>query len=101
VFSANQQCWPAQSDMEAKIVAAFQKEGVEVIRGHPYDEKLKHGFIYNQRMGMDVFQKIPSEAPVIVAEAVWQYRFAFLVFFHLISEAKQLINSFETNTSVC
>lgn len=77
-LSANQQCWPAQSEMEAKIVAAFQKEGVEVVRGHPYDEKLKHGFIYNQRMGMDVFRNIPSEAPVIVAEAVWQYSYHVL-----------------------
>src|SRR5204862_3929955 len=35
--------------------------------------KLKHGFIWNQRMGMDVFENIDPTAPLIVAEAVWQY----------------------------
>ena len=31
-------------------------EGWTVRRGvHPYREDLKHGFIFNQRMGMDVF----------------------------------------------
>ena len=32
-----------------------------------------HGFIWNQRMGMDVFAGIHPDAPVIVAEAVWEY----------------------------
>ncbi|MBN2335889.1 fucose isomerase [Candidatus Bathyarchaeota archaeon] len=72
-LSANQECWPAQKAMEAKIKAAFEKEGYHVLRGHPIDEKLGHGFIWNQRMGMDVFKDIPKDARVIVAEAVWQY----------------------------
>ena len=59
-LSANQTCWPAQADMERQIVAAFADEGVTVKRAHPYDETLKHGFIWNQRMGMDVFKSIPS-----------------------------------------
>jgi hypothetical protein len=46
---------------------------MNVIRGHGYDETLKHGFIWNQRMGMDVFKSIHPDAPLIVAEAVWQY----------------------------
>ncbi len=71
--SANELCWPAQKAMEDKIVAAFAKEGVTVKRGHAYDPELKHGFIYNQRMGMDIFQNIHPDAPLIVAEAVWQY----------------------------
>lgn len=72
-LSANQVCWPAQHDMEQRVTAAFAKEGITVKRGHPYDPDLKHGFIWNQRMGMDVFKNIHPEARLIVAEAVWQY----------------------------
>jgi hypothetical protein len=77
-LSANQVCWPAQADMEAQIVSAFAAEGKSIKRAHPYDEALKHGFIWNQRMGMDVFKSIPQEAPVIVAVAVWQYSYHVL-----------------------
>jgi hypothetical protein len=72
-LSANQTCWAAQADMEARIVAAFAAEGITVNRAHTYDEKLKHGFIWNQRMGMDIFKNIDPDSPLIVAEAVWQY----------------------------
>jgi hypothetical protein len=77
-LSANQTCWPAQAEMERLIVAAFAAEGATVIRAHPYDEKAQHGFIWNQRMGMDVFKSIPREAPLIVAVAVWQYSYHVL-----------------------
>ena len=77
-LSANQTCWPAQAEMEQQIVAAFAAEGVTVKRAHPYDETMKHGFIWNQRMGMDVFKSIPPEAPLIVAVAVWQYSYHIL-----------------------
>jgi len=72
-LSANQVCWPAQRDMEASITATFAKEGITLRRGHQYDETLKHGFIWNQRMGMDVFKGIHPDAKLIVAESVWQY----------------------------
>lgn len=75
---ANQTCWPAQADMERQIIAAFTAEGVTVHRAHPYDESLKHGFVWNQRMGMDVFNSIPPQAPLIVAVAVWQYSYHVL-----------------------
>ncbi len=77
-LSANQTCWPAQSAMEGQIAAAFAAEGVTIKRAHPYDETLKHGFIWNQRMGMDVFKSIPPQAPLIVAVAVWQYSYHVL-----------------------
>lgn len=77
-LSANQTCWAAQNDMEQKLMAAFAREGVTVRRAHPYDPELKHGFIWNQRMGMDVFQNIHPDAPLIVAEAVWQYSYHVL-----------------------
>jgi hypothetical protein len=72
-LSANRVCWPAQSAMEAQIAAAFAREGVTVVRAHPVDERVGHGFIASQRMGMDVFATIHPDAPLIVAEAVWQY----------------------------
>jgi hypothetical protein len=72
-LSANQVCWAAQSEMERRVMDAFAAEGVLVQRGHHYDTTLQHGFIWNQRMGMDVFAGIDPDAPLIVAEAVWQY----------------------------
>ncbi|MFN8565664.1 MAG: fucose isomerase [Anaerolineae bacterium] len=72
-LSANQTCWAAQSEMERMVIEAFAREGMTVRRGHPYDPEAKHGFIWNQRMGMDVFANIDPDAPLIVAEAVWQY----------------------------
>src|SRR5690606_25600075 len=71
--SANQMCWPAQEEMEAQLQQAFQKHGFQVVRGHQYDPERRHGFIWNQRMGMDIFHRIDPGAPVVVAEAVWQY----------------------------
>lgn len=72
-LSANQVCWPAQQAMEAQVIAAFAEAGMTVVRGHAYDPVLQHGFIWNQRMGMDVFRNIHPDTPLIVAEAVWQY----------------------------
>ena len=77
-LSANQTCWLAQADMERQIIAAFAAEGVAVKRAHPYDESLKHGFIWSQRMGMDVFKSIPPDALLVVAVAVWQYSYHVL-----------------------
>jgi hypothetical protein len=71
--SANKACWPAQEKMEAEITAAFEAEGVRVKRAHPFEPERGHGFISSQRMGMDVFMGIHPDAPLIVAEAVWQY----------------------------
>lgn len=71
--SANEMCWPAQARMEAALTEAFKAEGFTLRRAHRYDEKLKHGFIASQRMGMDVFAGIDAHAPIVVAEAVWQY----------------------------
>lgn len=72
-LAANQTCWATQHDMEQRVIAAFAREGITVKRGHPYDPEEGHGFISSQRMGMDVFANIDPDAPLIVAEAVWQY----------------------------
>jgi hypothetical protein len=55
-LSANQVCWPAQSAMEDALAAAFKAEGFEVVRAHPYDPELKHGFISSQKQGLEVFR---------------------------------------------
>lgn len=72
-LSANQKCEPAQAAMETQIIEAVQKLGGEVRRAHPFDAEKGHGFIDSQKYGMQVFRDIPREAPLIVAEAVWQY----------------------------
>jgi hypothetical protein len=72
-LSANQKCWPAQEAMEKQIFEAVKRAGVDIKRGHPYDEAAGHGFIDSQKYGLEVFRNIPEDAPIIVAEAVWQY----------------------------
>lgn len=72
-LSANQVCWPAQAAMEKALGSAFAASGVNVVRAHEYDSKLKHGFISSQRQGLEVFRSIDPDAPLVVAEAVWQY----------------------------
>jgi hypothetical protein len=71
--SANQVCWPAQQDMEKRLQKAFKALGYTVKRAHDVDPQVGHGFISSQRMGMEVFKRIPKNAPLVVAEAVWQY----------------------------
>jgi len=72
-LAANQTCEAAQAAMEAQLTAAITKEGWTVKRGHPYDPVKQHGFIDGQKYGMEVFLGIDPNAPLIVAEAVWQY----------------------------
>ncbi len=71
--SANKVCWPAQQAMEAQLDQAVRRLGGTLKRAHPVDAGRGHGFLSNQREGMDAFTRIPADAPVIVAEAVWQY----------------------------
>ncbi|HZV36218.1 MAG TPA: fucose isomerase, partial [Verrucomicrobiae bacterium] len=72
-LSANQVCWPAQAAMERSLKDAFAAQGWQVLRAHPYKAYEKHGFIASQREGLEVFKNIHADAPLIVAEAVWQY----------------------------
>src|ERR1035437_2510420 len=72
-ISANQQCWPEQAKMEAALARALKAEGWAIVRAHPFDKLKQHGFIDSQKMGMDVFSKLDPNAPLIVAESVWQY----------------------------
>ncbi|MBG18308.1 MAG: fucose isomerase [Euryarchaeota archaeon] len=72
-LSANQVCWAEQSKMETALARALKVEGWTAVRAHAYDRKKKHGFIDSQKRGLEVFRMIDAEAPLIVAECVWQY----------------------------
>jgi hypothetical protein len=72
-LSANQKTWPAQSQMESVLAASIKNEGWKLVRAHPFDPAKNHGFIDSQKMGMEVFRHLDPNAPLIVAEAVWQY----------------------------
>jgi hypothetical protein len=71
--SANQACWPAQAALESLLIGAIQSFGHKVHRAHPFLPEKGHGFVDSQRYGMEIFRNIPADAPVVVAEAVWQY----------------------------
>jgi hypothetical protein len=71
--AANTAGWPVQHEMEVAIESAFGELGWSVRRANRIDPATGHGFISSQRMGIEVFKGIPVDAPLIVAEAVWQY----------------------------
>lgn len=58
--------------MEAKLTSVFAGLGHELVRAHPVKSQ-GHGFIASQREGMDLFATLDPDAPLVVAEAVWQY----------------------------
>jgi hypothetical protein len=70
---ANRVCWPAQQAMEADLTKAFAAAGWKLERGHTASKARGHGFIASAREGLDVFETIDPDVPLIVAEAVWQY----------------------------
>ena len=71
--SANATCWPTQRKLEDDFAAAVGALGWSVRRGHSVDEASGHGFIDSQRAGIEVFKRLPPDAPLVVVEAVWQY----------------------------
>lgn len=72
-LSANQNCWAAQHEMEQALTEAVKACGYTLRRAHGYKKNEAHGFIGSQKEGMEVFANIDPQAPLIVAEAVWQY----------------------------
>ena len=71
--TANAVCWAAQQEMEKTLAGAVATLGHKLVRAHGYKADVKHGFISSQKEGMEVFATIDPDAPIIVAEAVWQY----------------------------
>ncbi|WP_166351999.1 fucose isomerase [Phytoactinopolyspora limicola] len=71
--SANIAGWPTQVALERILTDTFATHGWKIVRANDVDPATGHGFISSQRMGLEVFRAIPPDAPLIVAEAVWQY----------------------------
>jgi hypothetical protein len=71
--SANRACEQEQQKMEHSLIATVEKLGGKVERAHAFRPEAGHSFIDSQKYGMEVFRSIPANAPLIVAEAVWQY----------------------------
>ncbi|KAE8766124.1 fucose isomerase [Georgenia thermotolerans] len=71
--SANTASWPMQAQLERIVTDAVTAHGWDVVRGFDVDPDTGHGFITSQRMGLEVFKNLPTDAPLIVAIANWQY----------------------------
>lgn len=71
--SANVAGWPTQVELEQGVMNVLEDLEWSVIRPFGVDPATGHGFISSQRMGLEVFKSIPSDAPLIVATANWQY----------------------------
>ncbi len=71
--AANLECWDGQQKMEQQLTAAFEAQGWKLTRAHHYDKDMGHGFIESQAQGDEVFDRIPDDAVVVMAEAVWQF----------------------------
>jgi hypothetical protein len=82
--SANRKCESEQLKMEQSLISAVEKLNGKVQRAHGFRPEAGHSFIDSQKYGMEVFQAIPPKAPLIVAEAVWQYSHHVLhgLYFH-------------------
>ena len=71
--SANRKCEDEQQAMEKRLIAVCNELGATVKRAHGFRKDAGHSFIDSQKYGREVFSKIPTDAPLIVAESVWQY----------------------------
>ena len=72
-LAANLAGWPIQEAMEQRLAEEFAALGWTIKRAHPVDPVKGHGFIDSQAYGLEVFTGIPADAPLVVAESVWQY----------------------------
>ena len=71
--SSNVAGWETQVRLEQAIRDAIERLGWAVVRAHDFDAATGHGFISSQAMGIRVFRNVPLDAPLIVAESIWQY----------------------------
>lgn len=72
-IKANQIGWEFQLEMESRLESALKKFGYAIVRAHYFDPSKGHGFIDSQKMGMEVFETVDPDLPIIIAESVWQY----------------------------
>jgi len=71
--AANIAGWSTQEELERVVTKALSEQGWSLVRALGTDPVTGHGFITSQRMGLEVFKDIPTDAPLIVATAIWQY----------------------------
>jgi len=71
--ACNRAGWATQLELESALSAAFAKFGWQLKRAHREDPTTGHGFISSQAMGLKVFESVPLDAPLVVAESIWQY----------------------------
>ncbi len=71
--SPNASGWGTQQKLEKALASALADLGWATQRAHSFDPVKGHGFIDSQKMGLSVFAQIPPDAPLVVAETVWQY----------------------------
>lgn len=64
--AVNREAWPAQTALEAKLIAAVERLGRPVERAHGFDPRKGHGFIDSRKLGREVLREIPAEAVVMV-----------------------------------
>ena len=76
---ANSTCWPAQKQLEGDAKKAFARLGWKLIRAGGENYGKGHGFIDSQARGREVFAQIHPDAPLVVAEAVWQFSHHVLI----------------------
>ena len=73
-LSANQKCQEAQAAMEPQIIAAVEREGWHgPARASVRSEKRSTASSTARNTAWRSSAHIPPDAPLIVAEAVWQY----------------------------
>ena len=72
-LSANEAGWETQRAFEERVGEVLNERGWNIQRAHEVNPETGHGFIDTQRMGIEVFKRIPKDAPIVIVDAVWQY----------------------------
>lgn len=71
---ANLMCQEAQMECERQLRGAIADLGYNLVRAHPeVDPEMGHGFIETQAQGAAILSGISKDAPIVIADAVWQY----------------------------
>ncbi len=71
---ANLACQEAQTECERQLREALEGLGGNLVRTHPEaDPETGHGITETQAQGADTLSRTPKDAPIVTAEAAWQY----------------------------
>jgi hypothetical protein len=71
--SANEKCWPEQEKMEASLKALWVRWATNWSACTPTNRSSGTGSSARRRKGWRSFANVDRNAPLIVAESVWQY----------------------------